>query len=222
EALAGLGVPVTLSAGPSPEFREVERGITAVVNSGLRPPAGSYLGRLRARLGERTSVRIMTSEAGLCSAGDAALEPARLLVSGPAAGVVAARAYGDAAGEPRLLSLDMGGTSTDVAFLDAGLPRAPSLEVAGLTIRLPSLQIHTVGAGGGSLAELDEGGALRVGPESAGADPGPAAYGKSDRLTVTDAHLLLGHIAPELFAGGAASLHFDHALAAAERLARRA
>ena len=220
-ALAGCGLPVTLSSDLSPEFREVERGLAAVMNAGLQPLVGAYLDRLQSRLGKRTRVSVMTSEGGLVPPGEIAREPARLLLSGPAGGLVAARRFGEAVGERALLTLDMGGTSTDVASVVGDLPRRPSLVVAGLEIRLPCLDLHTVGAGGGSIARRDEGGALAVGPTSAGADPGPACYGRGGPLTVTDANLLLGRIAPELFAGGPGALDPGAAEKAARGLARR-
>lgn len=221
-ALEGLGLPITTSSSLNPEFREVERGHCAVVNAGLRPPVGRYLSRLTEELGRRVDVRVMTSEGGLLAPAEVAEEPARLLVSGPAGGLVAARAWGEAVGHPTLVTLDMGGTSTDVAWIDGDLPRVPELEIAGLSIRLPSLEIHTVGAGGGSIVRLDRGGALTVGPDSAGADPGPAAYGRGSELTITDAHLLLGHIDPGAFALGADALDIARAERVGRKLARRA
>lgn len=220
-ALADLGLPVTTSARLNPEFREVERGTCALVNAGLRPVVGRYLERLQAALTSRFDVRVMTSEGGLLSPGEVADEPARALVSGPAGGLVAARAWGLAVGERRVVTLDMGGTSTDVAWIDGDLPRVSELSIAGHTIRLPSLEIHTVGAGGGSLVRIDRGGALTVGPESAGADPGPAAYGVGDEPTVTDANLLLGRIDPRFFALGEAGLDVERAERAAARVAKR-
>lgn len=216
EVLRNLGVPFTLSSALSPEFREVERGLAAVINAALRPETERYLTALERRLTDRVDIRVMTSDGGLAKPGAVAHEPARLLVSGPAGGLIAVQAYAQALGRRRLLSLDMGGTSTDVAFYEGELSRAPCLSAAGLSIRLPTLDLHTVGAGGGSLALPDAGGALRVGPESAGAKPGPAAYGEGERITVTDAHLLLGHLPPEYFAAGAAALDIGRA----ERIAR--
>ena len=219
---AGVDLPITLSSSLSPEFREVERGRCALVNAALRPPVGRYLTRLRDALGDEASVRVMTSEGGLLAPEEVAEEPARLLVSGPAGGIVAAQVWGEAVGESRVVTLDMGGTSTDVAWVDGELPRVPELTIAGLPIRLPSLEIHTVGAGGGSIVALDRGGALTVGPRSAGADPGPAAYGRGDDLTVTDAHLLLGHIDPGAFALGEGALDIARAERVGRRLAKRA
>jgi N-methylhydantoinase A len=221
-ALEELGLPVTASSDLNPEFREVERGVTAAVNAGLRPRVERYLEDLEERLGAATALRIMTSEGTLLRPAEVAREPARLLVSGPAGGLVAARAVARAAGFEQVITLDMGGTSTDVALIPGELPRAAASRVAGLVIRLPCMDIHTVGAGGGSIVHLDRGGALAVGPESAGADPGPAAYGRGPHVTVTDAHLLLGHLDPEHFAAGADALDPGRAERLTRALARKA
>ena len=132
-------------------------------------------------------------------------EPIRTILSGPAGGVVAALTMGKAAGFDRLVTFDMGGTSTDVCLLDGAPALTMEAEVAGIVVKTPMLDIHTVGAGGGSLVGLDAGGALTVGPESVGADPGPACYGRGDALTVTDANLFLGRLTPDRFLGGAMS-----------------
>jgi len=191
--LAATGVDVTLSHQVSPEFREYERTVTTVVNAALRPVCAPYL----AALGDAAAeVAVMTSAGGLVGVGRAAEVPAALLLSGPAAGARAAAEVAAACGFPDALGFDMGGTSTDVCLVLDGAPAtAAQHEVAGLPIRLPSLAVHTVGAGGGSIARLDEGGALVVGPESAGAVPGPACYGRGGtEPTVTDANLAAGHI----------------------------
>jgi len=144
----------------------------------------------------------MQSNGGIVSTGAAAREPVRTILSGPAGGVLGAEFVASVAGFKRVISFDMGGTSTDVALLD-GAPQATNEAiVAGLPVAVPVLDIHTVGAGGGSLARFDRAGALRVGPESAGAEPGPACYGRGERPTVTDAQLVLGRISPEGFLGG--------------------
>ena len=191
--LAARGLDVTCSHEVSPEFREYERVVTTVINAILRPACRDYLLGLD-RLARRALV--MTSEGGLVPSVDAAERPAALLLSGPAGGVRAAAAVALACGHPDAVSLDMGGTSTDVCLVRGGAPEpAPSRIVAGYPVRLPALDIHTIGAGGGSIARLDPGGALVVGPESAGADPGPACYARGgDQPTVTDADLLLGRI----------------------------
>src|SRR5207244_6557971 len=141
----------------------------------------------------------------------AAREPVRTVLSGPAGGVVGAAAMARRSGFERVITFDMGGTSTDVALVE-GTPRAASEgEIAGLPVRVPMLDIHTVGAGGGSLARFDAAGALRVGPESAGADPGPICYGRGEQPTVTDAILLLGRLRPEAFLGGGFHLDLERA-----------
>ncbi|HTN78128.1 MAG TPA: hydantoinase/oxoprolinase family protein [Acidimicrobiales bacterium] len=194
-ALASRGVDAVASHQVSPEHREYERLVTTVVNAYVRPSCRTYL----ARLGDVAPiVLVMTSAGGLVPLDRAADRPASLLLSGPAAGVRAAAAVASANGFPDAVSFDMGGTSTDVCLVAGGVPTpAPSREIGGFPVRLPALDIHTIGAGGGSIARIDAGGALAVGPESAGADPGPACYGRGGReATVTDADLVAGHIAP--------------------------
>ncbi len=190
------GFDVSCSSEVSPEFREYERTVTTVVNAYLRPVCRAYLGRLRRLAPE---VRVMTSAGGLVDVATGADRPAGLLLSGPAAGVRAAAAAAAANGFAGAISFDMGGTSTDVCLIAGGLPEpAPSLVVGGFPVRLPALAIHTIGAGGGSIATLDAGGAVAVGPRSAGAVPGPACYGRGGTApTVTDADLALGRIPPD-------------------------
>jgi N-methylhydantoinase A/oxoprolinase/acetone carboxylase beta subunit len=192
-ALERHGVDVSCSCDVSPEFREYERTVTTVVNAYLRPVCRPYLSQLGDLAGE---VLVMTSGGGLVESGDAARLPAALLLSGPAGGVRAGAAVAVACGYPDAVTFDMGGTSTDVCLVRGGVPEpAPGREVAGFPVRLPALDIHTIGAGGGSIAHLDPGGALVVGPESAGAEPGPACYGRGGTApTVTDADLVLGRI----------------------------
>ncbi len=191
--LRARGYDVTVSSELSPEFREYERTVTTVVNAYLRPACGPYLERIAAFAGE---VLVMTSAGGLVAISDAQRAPAALLLSGPAGGVRAAAAVAAACGHPDAVTFDMGGTSTDVCLVRGGVPEpAAQRDVGGFPIRLPALDIHTIGAGGGSIARLDPGGALVVGPESAGATPGPAAYGRGGiAATVTDADLVLGRI----------------------------
>jgi N-methylhydantoinase A/oxoprolinase/acetone carboxylase beta subunit len=192
-ALSPLGLDVSLSSTVSPEFREYERTVTTVVNAFLRPACRAYLEGLEGLAGE---VLVMTSGGGLMSGADAALLPAALLLSGPAGGVRAGAVAAAACGFPDAVTFDMGGTSTDVCLVQGGVPEpAPGRMVGGFPVRLPALDIHTIGAGGGSIARLDPGGALVAGPESAGADPGPACYGRGGTApTVTDADLVLGRI----------------------------
>ncbi len=209
-AAAGHG-DVTCSHEVSPEMREVERTVTTVINAALRPRCRAYLRNVDALAGE---VLVMTSSGGLLPAGEAAELPAALLLSGPAGGVRAGVAAAVANGFPDAVTFDMGGTSTDVCLVQDGLPApAAEREVAGYAVRFPALDVHTIGAGGGSIARIDPGGALVVGPESAGADPGPACYGRGgDRPTVTDANLVAGRIPAEAAFGG---LHLDGGAAAA-------
>jgi N-methylhydantoinase A/oxoprolinase/acetone carboxylase beta subunit len=192
-ALERRGVDVTCSHEVSPEFREYERTVTTVANAMLRPACRDYLHRLVDLADE---VLVMTSAGGLMAVDAAAEIPAALLLSGPAGGVQAAAAVATACGYPDAVSFDMGGTSTDVCLVRGGAPEpAGTLDVAGYPIRLPALDVHTIGAGGGSIAVIDAGGALTVGPRSAGAVPGPACYGRGGTAaTVTDADLVLGRI----------------------------
>lgn len=198
-ALQEAGLRVSLSSQILPLFREYERTSTVAVDAYVAPVAEAYLRRLGDALGAR--LRILQSSGGALSADEAARNPVRMILSGPAAGVAGARAVARAAGIEHAITLDMGGTSTDVAVLD-GEPRLTTEgRVAGFPIAIPMLEIHTIGAGGGSIAWLDAGGALRVGPHSAGADPGPACYGRGDFATVTDANLLAGRLPAKLLDG---------------------
>jgi len=193
DALERAGHDVSASHRVSPEFREYERSSTTVVNAFLRPVCRPYL-RGISQLAD--VVVVMTSGGGLVGVDTAGELPASLLLSGPAAGVRAAAAVAAACGHPDAISFDMGGTSTDVCLILDGEPApAAEREVAGFPIRMPSLDVQTIGAGGGSIASIDPGGALVVGPESAGAVPGPACYGRGGtRPTVTDANLVAGRI----------------------------
>ena len=198
------GVHVVASCEVAPEFREYERASTTAADAYLAPVAARYLRALAAAAAEAglPEPAVMLSSGGVASVEEAATHPARLLVSGPAGGVVGAGLLARRAGFEDAIAFDMGGTSTDVCLLPGGrAARVSEREVGGLPIRLPSVDVHTVGAGGGSLVRLDAGGALRVGPESAGADPGPACYGRGGGPTVTDANLLLGRLPPELPGG---------------------
>lgn len=192
-ALDAAGFDVSASHRVAPEFREYERTVTTVLNAYLRPICGSYLAGLDSAADD---VVVMTSAGGSIDLATAAELPVLLLLSGPAGGARAAAAVASACGFPDALSFDMGGTSTDVCLILDGAPRAaPQQRVAGIPVRAPALDIHTIGAGGGSIARLDSGGALVVGPESAGARPGPACYGHGGtRPTVTDADLVAGRI----------------------------
>jgi N-methylhydantoinase A len=201
------GARVVASHEVAPEFREYERASTTAVDAYLGPVLGSYLGSLGGVCAEAGLIEplVMRSSGGVCTLAEAAEHPSFVLVSGPAAGVVGAARVARLAGVPNAISFDMGGTSTDVCLIEDGAAgRAGEREVGGLPVRLPTVDLQTVGAGGGSIVWLDPGGALRVGPQSAGADPGPACYGRGGTApTVTDANLLLGRL-PETLADGLA------------------
>jgi len=185
---------VSLSVDVLPEFREYERASTVTVNAYVGPLVAGYLMRLARALAPR-ALSIMGSHAGVLRPVEAARLPVATVLSGPAAGVTGAVAVARRAGRTRCLTLDMGGTSTDVALCEDGVPFSGTIRVAGLPVHRPAVDIHTVGAGGGSFVRADEGGVLRVGPQSAGSQPGPVAYGRGGRSpTVTDAHIVLGRI----------------------------
>jgi N-methylhydantoinase A len=223
--LASLGVPLSVSSQILPEYREYERTSTVVINAYLQPLMGRYLKRLSESASEKgqkakLALRVMQSSGGSNSAEVAAVEPVRTILSGPSGGVVGALREAVAAGFPNIITFDMGGTSTDVALCDAGAIRTTNeAVVAGVPVAVSVMDIHTVGAGGGSIARVDEGGSLRVGPESAGADPGPACYGRSDLPTVTDAHVVLGHFGGAGLLGGEFRLDEQRAQKALGRLA---
>ena len=244
---------LSLSSDILPEYREYERTATTVINAYLLPLVGSYLEQLTSALADaaggssqntggqrrRVPIRVMQSNGGAIGAPQAASEPARLVLSGPAGGVVGAFRLAQLASEadassaadgisnsqsgrqasrqgPRIITFDMGGTSTDVSLCPGRIPRTTESEVAGLPLRLPIIDIHTVGAGGGSLARVDAGGGLRVGPESAGAVPGPVCYDRGGQQpTVTDANLVLGRLDASQFLGGSGAMALNVAAAEA-------
>jgi N-methylhydantoinase A len=212
EALRKLNVPITRSSVLLPEFREFERASTCVLNAAVEPVMRRYLSNLTARLPSPT-ITVMTSGGGTASVDFVAAAPVHTLLSGPAAGVVAAGAVARSAGFADAIAFDMGGTSTDVCLIRDGQPEvSTSAQIAGLPFRTPAVGIHTVGAGGGSIAWVDAGGALRVGPRSAGAEPGPACYGLGgSEPTVTDAHCALGHLDPDRELGGGLRLDINAA-----------
>jgi len=219
EALEPLGIPLSISHQVLPEFREYERTSTVVINAYLQPVMQRYLKNLEARFRRDVAcnvsaaahprIFVMQSTGGITALASAAREPVRTVLSGPAGGVVGAAASARASGFERIIAFDMGGTSTDVSLVEGAITTASHAEVAGLPIGVPMLDIHTVGAGGGSLARFDAAGVLRVGPESAGADPGPICYGRGTQPTVTDANLLLGRLQPTRFLGGDFALDLD-------------
>lgn len=217
EALRGRFF-VSLSSEVLPEYREYERTSTTVINAYVAPIMGRYLERVEKGIGGRR-LRIMQSNGGVVTAATARMEAARTALSGPAGGVVGAFHAAQMGGFDHAITFDMGGTSTDVALCPGEITRTSDAHIGGLPLRLPIVDIHTVGAGGGSLARVDAGGALLVGPESAGADPGPACYGHGEEPTVTDANLLLGRLHPDHFLGGQMRLYPERAIAAFKRLA---
>jgi len=202
----------------SPEFREYERASTTLINAYVGPLMDAYLSDLDRATRHRLS--ILQSNGGYITAGEARRHAVRTILSGPAGGVVGAGAAAGWSGFERALTFDMGGTSTAVSLWEGQLRLAMDASVDGMPVRVPMLDIHTVGAGGGSIARVDEGGLLRVGPESAGADPGPACYGVGEHATVTDAHVVLGRIASYQFLGGAMHIDSARADAAVGRIAR--
>jgi N-methylhydantoinase A len=229
DVLSALNLPLSLSHQILPEFREYERTSTVVINAYLQPVMQRYLENLDRRAGEIVEERrfsaakkrtengalasarifVMQSSGGITALSTAAREPVRTVLSGPAGGVVGAATSARASGFENIIAFDMGGTSTDVSLVEGEINTATDAHIAGLPISVPMLDIHTVGAGGGSLARFDAAGALRVGPESAGADPGPICYGRGLQPTVTDANLLLGRLQPTKFLGGDFTLDLD-------------
>jgi N-methylhydantoinase A len=218
-ALARAGLHVTLSHRLVREYREYERLATAVVNAYVGPVMAGHLRSLGPSAPR--GLRVMQSSGGLIGSRVACDEPVRTVLSGPAGGVVGATAVAARAGLPRIITFDMGGTSADVSLVDGAPAWRTEARIGDLPIRVPAVDIHTVGAGGGSLARLDAGGALRVGPESAGADPGPACYGRGTAPTVTDANLVLGRLVETEFLGGTMRLDRSRAERALAPLARR-
>ena len=218
-AQSAPGLDVSLSHEISPEIREFERTSTTVLNALLMPVVRTYLERLRKRLadaGFEAPVYLVQSNGGVTTPEVAALQPARLLLSGPSGGALAAETIAGRLAMPNLVAVDMGGTSYDVSIVNEGRTRqVMEGTVDGLPVRLPMIEIRTIGSGGGSLAEVEASGRLRVGPESAGAKPGPVCYRRGGtRPTVTDANVTLGRIDPDFFLGGAMTLDAAGAAAA--------
>ena len=177
--------------------------------TGLQPCVAGSAGSRKPEAESAPRIFVMQSTGGITALSTAAREPVRTVLSGPAGGVVGAVATARASGFDRIIAFDMGGTSTDVSLVEGEIKTATDAQIAGLPISVPMLDIHTVGAGGGSLARFDAAGVLRVGPESAGADPGPICYGRGTQPTVTDANLLLGRLQPTRFLGGDFTLDLD-------------
>ncbi|HVB24480.1 MAG TPA: hydantoinase/oxoprolinase family protein [Ktedonobacteraceae bacterium] len=222
EAVRAAHFYVSSSYEVLPEFREYERTSTVVLNAYVGPLIDRYLARLEQEIPRDTVLRIMQSNGGSILSSTARREAARTLLSGPAAGVVGAAFVAKMSGFTRTITLDIGGTSTDVALVNGNISETTDGAVGGYPTKLPMIDIHTVGAGGGSIAYFDIGGALRVGPVSAGANPGPAAYGRGGtQATVTDANLVLGRLLPEAFLGGTMSLDRVRAYDAVTHIAER-
>jgi N-methylhydantoinase A len=215
-AMRGLGY-VCASHEVSPEFREYERASTTVINAYVGPLMDAYLAVLEKRRGSR--FWIVQSNGGFLTPAQARRHAVRTILSGPAGGVVGAVEMGRRSGFRKVIGFDMGGTSTDVCLADGAARETTEAYIDGMPVRVPMLDIHTVGAGGGSLARIDSGGLLRVGPESAGADPGPACYGVGEEPAVTDAQVVLGRIRAEQFLGGQMAIYPERAEAAVGQLA---
>ena len=217
------GLPVSLSSDVSPEIREYERTSTTVLNALLVPVVRAYMDRLRGRIGEdgfAPRIFLVQSNGGVCSLDTAAEQPARLLLSGPSGGALAASRIAGTLGRPNLVAVDMGGTSYDVSVVQDGrVSIVTQGEIDGLPVRLPMVEMRTIGAGGGSIAAVQADGRLTVGPRSAGARPGPVAYGRGGtEPTVTDANLALGRLDATFFLGGAMQLDMDATGAALGRI----
>lgn len=196
-----LGIPVSRSSKILPEFREYERSSTTLANSYLLTIVKSYMDELLRKLPE-CRIHIMHSGGGIVSPAQAGEEPVRLILSGPAGGVVGGFKIADTIGYKKIITYDMGGTSTDVALCNGALKFTTENSIDGIPIKIPMVDVMSIGAGGGSIAYIDTGGALKVGPMSAGAEPGPACYGMGSNATVTDANLALRRINPDWFLGG--------------------
>jgi N-methylhydantoinase A/oxoprolinase/acetone carboxylase beta subunit len=225
-AAAMPGVPVSISSDVDPVFREYERTVVTTFDAYVKPVVARYLADMEwdlSKAGVDAPLQIMQSRGGLAGCEVARQRPVRLFLSGPAAGVIGAQATGREAGLDNLVTIDVGGTSSDIALIDRGrlLVKAET-DIAGYQVRVPMLDVTTLGAGGGSIAWIDSGGGLRVGPMSAGADPGPACYGRGGReATVTDASIVLGFLDPGYFAGGALDLDPSLSIAAIEETVAR-
>jgi len=213
------GIFISRSSAVLPEYREYERGITTWLNASVGPLVQGYLLRLQEGVAP-SKVSVMQSSGLTISAEKAGEQAVHLLLSGPAGGLAGAKFVAQAAEKPQLLSFDMGGTSTDVALIDGEISLTNQAKIAGYPVAIPMVDMHTIGAGGGSLASVDAGGLLQVGPESAGASPGPACYGQGGKqATVTDANLVLGRLQAATFLGGEMTLDINAARQAVGKIA---
>lgn len=218
EALRRAGCQVSASHQVLAEFREFERASTTVINASVSPVMTRYLGHLKEGL-LPSRLKVMQSNGGSISVETAGGEAVRTILSGPAGGMVGAFSLAKRAGIDRIMTFDMGGTSTDVGLCDGSIPMTTESTIADWPVKVPMIDIHTVGAGGGSIAWLDSTGGLQVGPQSAGADPGPVCYGKGKALTVTDANLCLQRLNGDRFLDGRMRLDRDRSLKMMEPLA---
>jgi len=216
------GFEVSISSKIVPEFREYERSSTTVINAYVMPKMKGYISFLENYLSKEDRLRIMQSNGGVISSETVKEQPVRTILSGPAGGVVGAWKIGKLAGYEKLITFDMGGTSTDVSLIDGKPIITTESKIEGYPVKVPVIDIHTVGAGGGSIARIDTGGALTVGPESAGADPGPICYGKGEEITITDANLFLGRLIPDYFLGGNMKLQYERIVPYFEEMAKKA
>ena len=213
------GIFISRSSAVLPEYKEYERGITTWLNASVGPLVQGYLLRLQEGVAP-SRVSVMQSSGLTISAEKAGEQAVHLLLSGPAGGLAGAKFVAQAAEKPQLLSFDMGGTSTDVALIDGEISLTNQAKIAGYPVAIPMVDMHTIGAGGGSLASVDAGGLLQVGPESAGASPGPACYGQGGKqATVTDANLVLGRLQAATFLGGEMTLDINAARKAVGKIA---
>ena len=224
DRFAGKDIFISRSSDVLPEYKEFERGMTTTLNAKVGPLMQGYLHRLEDKLAggaaQNMALSIMQSSGGTTSVEQAGRYPVNLLLSGPAGGLKGAQTVAAMSGEDRLLSFDMGGTSTDVSIIDKEIGFTSGAKIGGYPVAVPMVDMHTIGAGGGSIAQIDAGGLLLVGPESASANPGPACYGKGGkRPTVTDANVVLGRLLPQFFLGGNMSLDKDAAIAAVKTIA---
>jgi len=223
------GIFVSRSSQVLPEYKEYERGIATWLNAAVGPIVQGYLARLADGVYELTqqrekaiSLSVMQSSGGTMDATQAGEQAVRLLLSGPAGGLAGAKYMAALAGRTRLLSFDMGGTSTDVALIDGEIVLTSEGRIGGYPVAIPMVDMHTIGAGGGSIAMVDSGGLLQVGPQSAGADPGPACYGKGGlNATVTDANVVLGRLRPDFFLGGKMTLDYTASMSVVSAIARQ-
>ncbi|MGK0302926.1 MAG: N-methylhydantoinase A [Planctomycetota bacterium] len=213
-------VPITCSADLLPAFGEYERFSATILNAAIAPVVGRYTRRVADGIGNGT-LRLLRSSLGILPPKEAAQFPSRAMFSGPAGGVLATGQVARRLQLDRAAAFDMGGTSADVCLVERETSLSNEGTIAGLPLPLPTVPVHTVAAGGGSIAYADAGGALRVGPQSAGADPGPACYGKGSEPTVTDAHVALGHLGPDTLLAGAFPIDVDASVRAIERLAKQ-